>query len=208
VALSAVTESPRVWSMHTGILERYIYRSSSDFRARMRIWASRSLTKAGSKSTLQSSYRKRLTWSEKSSLNFSVPVETFSLFELNEHIRRVIALNFQDSLWVKAEIAQVRQSRGHYYLELIEKAPSSDEIVAQIPAVIWSKNAWIIQRKLRDVFSQILQDGMEIRLKVRVDFHERFGLKLMIEDLDPSYTLGNIEARRREIIATLYAEGL
>lgn len=135
-------------------------------------------------------------------------MDTYSLFELNEHLRRVIALNFQEPLWVRAEIAQVKQSRRHFYLDLVEKAPDGDEILAQIPAVIWAKTAWSIQRKLKEIFSQLLQDGMEVRLRVRVDFHERYGLKLMVEDIDPSFTLGNIEARRREIITALHAEGM
>lgn len=135
-------------------------------------------------------------------------MEAFSLFELNEHIRRVIALNFQETLWVQCEISQVKQSRGHYYLDLVQKVPDQDEILAQMNAVIWAKTAWVIQRKLKDVFHQLLQDGMEARLKVRVEFHERYGLKLIIEDIDPSYTLGNIELRRREILETLGRMGL
>ncbi len=135
-------------------------------------------------------------------------MEAFSLFELNEHIRRVLALNFQDALWVRCEISQVKQSRGHYYLDLVEKVPDQDEILAQMSAVIWAKTAWVIQRKLKDVFDQLLQDGMEARLKVRVEFHERYGIKLIVEDIDPAFTLGNIELRRREIIETLSALGL
>ncbi len=135
-------------------------------------------------------------------------MEAYSLFELNEHIRRVIALNFQDPVWVRCEIAQVKVSRGHYYLDLVEKVPDQDEILAQVNGVIWAKTAWILQRKLRQTFDEVLQDGMEVRLKVRVDYHERFGLKLMVDDLDPSFTLGNIEARRREIIEALQSQGM
>ena len=135
-------------------------------------------------------------------------MEAFTLFELNEHIHRVIALNFQEVLWVRCEISQVKQSRGHYYLELVQKVPDQDEILAQMSAVIWAKTAWVIQRKLKEVFYQLLQDGMETRLKVRVDFHERYGMKLIVEDIDPAFTLGNIEARRREIIETLSSLGL
>jgi exodeoxyribonuclease VII large subunit len=135
-------------------------------------------------------------------------VEALSLFELNEHIRRVIALNFQESLWVRCEIAQVKESRGHFYLDLVEKVPEKDEILAQMQGVIWAKTAWIIKRKLKHVFNELLRDGMEVRLKVRVDYHERYGLKVNIEDIDPAFTLGNIEARKREIVEALYGEGL
>lgn len=134
-------------------------------------------------------------------------MEVYSLFELNEHIRRVIALNFQEAVWVRCEIAQARQSRGHFYLELVEKRPQQTEIIAQVQAVIWARTASTLQRKLKHLFHEIIADGMETRLKVRVDFHERYGLKLIIEDIDPDFTLGNIETRRREIIETLYREG-
>jgi exodeoxyribonuclease VII large subunit len=130
-------------------------------------------------------------------------MEAFSLFELNEHIRRVIALNFQEAIWVRCEISQVKKSRGHYYLDLVEKVPDQDEILAQMSGVIWAKTAWVLQRKLKDVFDSLLQDGMEARLRIRVDFHERYGIKLIIEDIDPVFTLGNIELRRREIIGIL-----
>ncbi len=129
--------------------------------------------------------------------------ETYSLFELNEHIRRVLALNFQEDFWVQCEISQVKQSRGHYYLELVEKSADHESVIAQSSAVIWARTAYHLERKLRNVFGEILQDGIAIRCKVRVDFHERYGLKLIVEDLDPSFTLGNIEARRRESIDLL-----
>jgi exodeoxyribonuclease VII large subunit len=135
-------------------------------------------------------------------------LDAFTLYELNEHIRRVIALNFQEPIWVRCEISQVKSSRGHYYLDLVEKIPDGKEVRAQANAVIWSKTAWFIRKKLQELFGQILQEGMEVRLKVRVDFHERFGLKLIIDDVDPTYTLGNIEAQRRQIVETLHAEGM
>ncbi|MCB0656133.1 MAG: exodeoxyribonuclease VII large subunit, partial [Saprospiraceae bacterium] len=58
-------------------------------------------------------------------------MQTFSLFELNEYIRRVLALNFTDSIWITAEISQIGSARGHYYLDLIQKDDQSDQIVAQ-----------------------------------------------------------------------------
>ncbi|MDX1408831.1 MAG: exodeoxyribonuclease VII large subunit, partial [Saprospiraceae bacterium] len=135
-------------------------------------------------------------------------METFSLYELNEHIRRVIALNFEDPVWVRCEIAQIKEARGHHYLELIEKDDEGDQIKAQSAAVIWSRQISFIRRKCGDVVQQVLQAGVEIRIRVRVDYNERYGLKLMIEDLDPSYTLGNLELKRREVLQILHREGL
>ena len=134
-------------------------------------------------------------------------METFSLFELNEHIRRVIALNFEDALWVRCEIAQIKEARGHHYLELIEKDADGAALKAQSAAVIWAREFSWIKRKFGDVVDQVLQDGVEVRIRVRVDFHERYGLKLMVEDLDPTFTLGNLELKRQEILKILHEEG-
>ncbi len=135
-------------------------------------------------------------------------MDTFSLLELNTHIRQVVALNFEAPIWVSCEISQARQSRGHHYIELVQKAEHSDDIRAQSSAVIWSRTFSRIRKKCGDVLEDILQDGVEVRLQVRVDFHERYGLKLVIEDIDPSFTMGNLETRRREILETLQKKNL
>lgn len=134
--------------------------------------------------------------------------EALGLFELNEYVRRVIALNFEAPVWVRAELSQVKQSRGHYYLDLIEKEESSDKIKAQSSAVIWANTFWFLRKKLGDILFDILQDGMELKLKVYVDFHERYGMKLVVEDLDPSFSMGQLEIARRKILEQLKEERL
>jgi exodeoxyribonuclease VII large subunit len=135
-------------------------------------------------------------------------METFSLLELNAHIRQVVALNFEQPIWVSCEISQARQSRGHYYLELVQKSEHSDDIRAQSSAVIWARTFSMIRKKCGDIIHEIIQDGVEVRVHVRVDFHERYGLKLVVEDIDPSFTMGNLETRRREILESLQKKGL
>ncbi len=134
--------------------------------------------------------------------------QSYSLFELNEYLRRVIALNFNEAIWIKAEIFQIKPSRGNYYLELVEKAEGSNDIIAQMSAVIWVKSALFIKRKLGELQDAILSDGTQISVKVRLDFNERYGLKLIIEDIDPSYTMGQLELIRQKIIQRLKAENL
>ena len=135
-------------------------------------------------------------------------METFSLFELNEYIRRVIALNFEDTIWVKAEISQINQSRSQYFLDLVEKDADSDAVKAQISAVLWGKTFWFIKKKLGTLIHEILRDGIEVRIKVNVDYHERYGLKLIIEDIDPTFTLGSLEIKRRKVLEELRQENL
>jgi len=131
-----------------------------------------------------------------------------SLFELNEYIRQVIALNFTEPLWIRAEINQISFSRGHCYLDLIEKQSESDEVIAQASAAIWYRNLKFIEFKTGARLNQLLQKGIQVLLKAKVEYNERYGLKFSIEDIDTTYTLGQLELKRREILAQLISGGL
>jgi exodeoxyribonuclease VII large subunit len=133
-------------------------------------------------------------------------MKTYSLHELNEFIRRVVALNFNESIWLTAEIGQINESRTHRFLSLLEK--EGENIVAELSAVIWASDFRRIKRVLGDNTDGILSDGAEVRLRGRLDFHERYGLKFIIEDVDPTFTLGKMELERQELISSLEAEGL
>jgi len=125
-----------------------------------------------------------------------------SLFELNEHIRRVIALNFQQPLWVTAEIAQIGGSKGHYYLDLVQKGEAAD-IVAQASAVIWAGEFRQMLSRHGMALQTVLREGLELKIQVRPEFHERYGLKLNILDLDPAFTLGQLDLQRRKTVQAL-----
>lgn len=131
-----------------------------------------------------------------------------SLYELNEYIRQVLALNFSEAIWVRCELGQVKYSRGHCYLDILQKDESGEEIVAQSSAVIWALKMRELRNKLGLELDVLLQEGIEVLLLVKVDFHERFGLKLMVQDIDPAYTLGQLALKRRETILRLKKEGL
>ncbi|MEE9373357.1 MAG: exodeoxyribonuclease VII large subunit [Saprospiraceae bacterium] len=135
-------------------------------------------------------------------------METHSLFELNEYIRRVVALNFREPIWIKAEANQINKSRNNFYFDLVEKEKGKDNIIAKASGVLWAKNYFFLKKKLGDVLDQILMDGTEILIKVKVDFNERYGFKLQIEDIDPAYTFGQTEIRRQEIIEQIKKNGL
>lgn len=130
-------------------------------------------------------------------------MESHSLYELNEFIRRVMHLNFADALWIRAEIAQIKASRGQYYLTLIEKDSDSEKIIAQADAMIWGRTYNKLRKKLKGTLAHLLQDGVAVLVQVQVEFDERYGLTLMIEDIDPSYTIGQLELKRQQILADL-----
>lgn len=125
-----------------------------------------------------------------------------------------MALNFPESLWISCELAQVSESRGHVYLSLVQKGladelPGSPEtILAQCEAVIWAKDHRRIKRQLGKTFQQILNPGLELLIQAKVEYHERYGLKLKVQDIDPAFTIGKLEMRRQATLKLLQENGL
>ena len=107
-----------------------------------------------------------------------------------------------------AEISQISENRGQYYLNLVEKEEDGAQVIAQSAAVIWYKNVLFLKKKLGTVLDSLLEDGTQVKVKVKVDHHERYGLKLVIEDIDPKYTIGQLELARQAIIDKLDKKGL
>ncbi|KGE86223.1 MAG: exodeoxyribonuclease VII large subunit [Phaeodactylibacter xiamenensis] len=135
-------------------------------------------------------------------------MEKHTLYELNEYIRRIIALNLPAPVWVSCEIYQLNVSRGHRYLSLVQKAEGKDQIIAQSDAVLWQRQYRKLERKLGASLIQILRSGTAVLLRVSIDFSERYGLKLVVEDIDLAYTMGQLEQQRRATFERLKAEQL
>ena len=131
---------------------------------------------------------------------------SYSLLELNQYIRRVISLNFDEPIWIECEIGQASLSRGHWYLDLIQK--EENNIVAQCQAAMWANVYYFLKRKSPIPPEDILKQGVAVKLKVNVDFHERYGLKLIIEDIDSSFTIGQLEMQRQAILKAIQERGL
>ncbi len=134
--------------------------------------------------------------------------ETIRLFELNQYIQQVIELNFGSDLWVSCEFSNMKYSRGHYYVDLVDKDDYSDKIISKMQAVIWKTNVQYIEDTRNLSLQDLAGTGLEVRVKVHVEFHPIYGLKLMITDLDPNYTIGKLELRRKETLQQLKQEGL
>ncbi|HPQ20538.1 MAG TPA: exodeoxyribonuclease VII large subunit [Saprospiraceae bacterium] len=135
-------------------------------------------------------------------------MQTYSLFELNEYLKRVVALNFQDPIWIHAEINQISESRGNYYLELVEQDEKSGNVVAQSSAAIWYRSFLFIKNKVGDLLPSLLSAGTLVEIKVKVEFNERYGMKLIIEDINPEYTIGVLEMERKKILERLKKAGV
>lgn len=134
-------------------------------------------------------------------------MERISLFQLNAFIKRVLALNFNNAVWVTAEIAQVTLSRGHIYLELVEKSPDTQAVIAKARGNIWKGTVVQMEQKLGPLFKDLLQEGTEILFSTKVTFHELYGISLQIEHIDPAFTVGKLEMERQETIKFLQTHG-
>lgn len=132
---------------------------------------------------------------------------TYSVSQLCGEIRDVLGQTFP-AVWVAGEAQRVRPSaRGHLYLELVEKG-ERDEIVGKLDAVVWQRDWMKVQRALAAT-GQKLGDGMQIRCRASLDFYGPGGrLQLCVREIDPTFTLGMLEIRRRETLAALEAAGL
>lgn len=134
-------------------------------------------------------------------------IPVFTLSELNTAIKATLELAFPESVWVVAEISEIRcNSKGHCYLELVER--EEEETIAQIKANIWAYTFRNLASKFEKTTGETLKQGMKVLLQVNVTFHEIYGLSLNVKDIDPTYSLGEMARKKREVIERLTKEGL
>ncbi len=133
---------------------------------------------------------------------------SLTLFELNSWVRNTLATHLSDSVWLQAELSEVRESRGHCYLAFVQKAADGNELVASASGVIWKSNWSMIRPYFERVTGCRLAAGMQVLVQVGVSFHELYGYKLVVTDIDPVYTIGDLARRRQEILMKLEEEGI
>lgn len=134
-------------------------------------------------------------------------MEPLSLLEYNSRIKELLYDSRVQACWVTAETSDLRVSRGHCYLELIQKNEQGTT-VAKLGAVIWASTFAMLDRHFFNVTGNHLSTSMKVMVKVSANFHEQYGLKAVISDINAEFTLGDMQRIRREIIAKLTAEGV
>ncbi len=135
--------------------------------------------------------------------------DKLSLSELNAQISHAVRTHMQGRFHVVAEISQLQENyNGHAYLELIEKDPVSDNLQAKARATIWASVYRMIKPYFKSVTGSKLEAGMKVLLVVTVEFHELYGFSLNVKDIDPTFTLGDMERKRLEILNQLENEGV
>ena len=130
-----------------------------------------------------------------------------ALTELLDRVKGVIDEGFPNAEWVRAEISELRGKNGHLYLTLCERNDQGD-ILAQVKGIIWRNRAQAITAKFEEATGEGLKTDIKILCLARVRFDPLYGLDLIIEDVDPSYTLGDLAAKLARIREKLQQTGL
>lgn len=134
---------------------------------------------------------------------------SLSLVELNMLVRRSVRACLPDEYWVQAELSDVRSNySGHCYLEFVQKDSKSNALVAKARGIIWNNVYSRLKLFFERETGQLFVSGIKVLVKVTVDFHELYGYSLTVVDIDPTYTLGDMARRRKEIISRLESEGI
>jgi exodeoxyribonuclease VII large subunit len=132
-----------------------------------------------------------------------------TLSQLNSRIADELKDVFPDTYWLLAEMSDVRfNNNGHCYLEFIEKDEKSNNIIAKAKAYIWKNTVQLLKPYFEEKTGQTFVSGIKVLVKVSVDFSPVYGYGLSVYDIDPTYTLGDIQRQRQEIIRQLEEEGV
>jgi len=135
--------------------------------------------------------------------------QNLTLLELNNNIKEEINNSFPVARWIIAEISEIHQNKsGHCYLELVEKDETQNYILAKARGTIWNSTYRLIKAYFETITGRELCSGIKILFSANIEFHELYGFSLNIKDIDPAYTMGDLEQKRQEIINRLEKEGV
>lgn len=134
-------------------------------------------------------------------------MQAITLGEYNRRIVDAVQAPVLRAQWVTAETVDLRRNNGHIYMELIEK-DSGGATVARLQAAIWASAAPRLDAIFFSSTGARIASGMKVMVRLTATFHPLYGLRAVVSDINPEYTLGDLVRRRREILARLAAEGV
>lgn len=131
------------------------------------------------------------------------------LFQLQELIRKSLENSFREEIWVRGEISEIKNNpAGHCYITLVEKDEAGNGLTAKASAIIWASSYRIIKPYFETSTGTSLSSGMNILVKVQIQYSELYGLSLIVRDIDPAFTMGELEIARQKTIVRLKQEGM
>lgn len=132
----------------------------------------------------------------------------FSLSDVAQSVQKTLQQRYTSTFWVKAEMNKLNfyHYSGHCYPELVEK--KDGKIIAQFKSTLWKDDYETINNNFLRILKEPLKDGIKILFSARITYDAVYGISLRILDIDPSFTLGDLEREKQETIARLRAENL
>ena len=134
--------------------------------------------------------------------------QVFSLLEVMRSIQKTLMNRYKSSFWVKAEMNRLNfyKQSGHCYPDLVEK--QDGKTIAQVRAVLWKDDYRRINRLFVETLNEPLKDGIKILFQAEIAFDPTHGVTLHITNIDPDYTVGDLEKEKQETIRRLTEEGI
>jgi exodeoxyribonuclease VII large subunit len=136
--------------------------------------------------------------------------EALTLSELNGRLEKIIRTSMPAACWLKAETSDVRlnASSGHCYLEFVEKDELSGQVAAKARGMIWARTFQLLKPYFEEATGQPFTSGLNVLVKVTVEFHKLYGYSLTVLAIEPAYTLGDLVRKRQETVRRLQEEGI
>lgn len=128
-----------------------------------------------------------------------------TLLSLQQRLTRLVQVPATQGIWVTAELSDVAERGGHCYMELIEK-DANGVAVAKARATIWRSSWSYIKARFVQQTGQQFATGLKLMVKVSATYHPLYGMNLVVNEVDPNYTMGDLQRRRQEILNRLKAE--
>ena len=112
------------------------------------------------------------------------------------------------AVWVDGEISGPRESRGHFYFDLVDR-DDKGAVTAKVPVALWSRTRTRVDQKLREAGTVRLEEGVKVRIRGPLELWLAGGrLQLSMQDIDPAFTLEALESERERVLAVLRSENL
>ncbi len=137
------------------------------------------------------------------------PAQYYSLLQLQELLRDLIAAcPMSRDVWIVAELSDVNERGGHCYMELLQKDPATGQNLAKARATVWANNWRRIRAEFVQATGQPFAAGLKVMVRVSAGYHPLYGMNLNITEVNPSFTMGERQRRRREILERLQRDGV
>ena len=134
--------------------------------------------------------------------------QIFTLLQVTKSIQRTISKRYRRAYWIKAEMIKLNHysHSGHCYPDIVEKV--NGKVVAQMRCLLWKDDFFKINNKFKTILKEPLKDGIKILFLAHINFNPQYGFSLQIIDIDPSFSLGDLEQEKQKTLNQLRQEGI